>query len=82
MEIVVVPCLYDNYSYLIINGKEAAVVDPSEAWPVMKVAAEKGLTLVAALCTHHHHDHIGGLPDLLDEYKDIQIYGFHPARGR
>jgi len=82
MEIVVVPCLYDNYSYLIINGKEAAVVDPSEAWPVMKVAADKGLTLVAALCTHHHHDHIGGLPDLLDEYKNLEIYGFHQDQKR
>lgn len=82
MEVVVVPCLYDNYSYLIINGKEAAVVDPSEAWPVMQVAAERGLTLSAALCTHHHDDHIGGLSDLLDEYENLEIYGFHQDRKR
>ena len=68
MEVVVVPCLYDNYTYLIINGTQAAVVDPSEAWPVMNIIDDRGLELSTVLCTHHHHDHVGGLPDLLDEY--------------
>ena len=41
MEVAVIPCLYDNYTYLIINGNEAAVVDPSEAWPVMKLLDDR-----------------------------------------
>jgi hydroxyacylglutathione hydrolase len=82
MEVVVVPCLYDNYSYLIINGKQAAVVDPSEAWPVMNVIDERELELSAVLCTHHHNDHIGGLPDLLDEYGSLDVYGFFQDRKR
>ena len=82
MEVVTIPCLYDNYSYLIINGQEAAVVDPAEAWPVMQQVGERGLTLKAALCTHHHNDHVGGLQDLLDEYRDLQVYGFHQDRTR
>ena len=82
MEIVVIPCLYDNYSYLVVHGNKAAVVDPSEAWPVMKVVDDRGLKLSAVLCTHHHHDHIGGLPDLLDEYGTLEVYGFFQDRKR
>ncbi len=82
MEVVVVPCLYDNYTYLIINGTQAAVVDPSEAWPVMNIIDDRGLELSAVLCTHHHHDHIGGLPDLLDEYGSLDVYGFFQDRTR
>ena len=82
MEVVVVPCLYDNYSYLIVNGNEAAVVDPSEAWPVMQAAANRGLELTAALCTHHHNDHIGGIADLLDEYPNLEVYGFYQDKKR
>ncbi|MBT8328543.1 MAG: hydroxyacylglutathione hydrolase [Desulfofustis sp.] len=82
MEVVVVPCLYDNYTYLIIKGKQAAVVDPSEAWPVMNIIDDRGLELSAVLCTHHHHDHIGGLADLLDEYGSLDVYGFFQDRTR
>ncbi len=82
MEVVVVPCLYDNYSYLVIHGDQAAVVDPSEAWPVMNVLDDRGLKLSAVLCTHHHNDHIGGLADLLDEYGSLEVYGFFQDRTR
>lgn len=82
MQVEVIPCLYDNYSYLLIDGTTAAVVDPSEAWPVMKQLEERNLTLAAVLCTHHHQDHIGGLEDLLDEYPDLEIYGFQQDRPR
>lgn len=82
MEVVTIPCLYDNYSYLIIHGLDAAVVDPAEAWPVMQQVSDRGLTLQAALCTHHHNDHVGGLQDLLDEYQDLRVYGFHQDRKR
>lgn len=82
MEVAVIPCLYDNYTYLIINGNEAAVVDPSEAWPVMKLLDDRKLRLTAALCTHHHNDHIGGLPDLLDEYGDLEVFGYFQDKKR
>jgi len=84
MEVITVPCLYDNYAYLVVNGEagEAAVVDLPEAWPVMRAVAEHELKLTAVLCTHHHHDHIGGLDDLLDEYGELPVYGFHQDRTR
>jgi hydroxyacylglutathione hydrolase len=84
MEIMTIPCLHDNYAYLIISddGQEAAVVDPSEAWPVMREIDRLGTRLKAVLCTHHHHDHIGGIDDLIKAYGEIRVIGFHQDRGR
>lgn len=84
MEIIVIPCLYDNYSYLICNPEQAraAVVDPAEAWPVHQVVRERELNLEAVLCTHHHHDHVGGIEELLEYYPDLEIYGYHAEKPR
>jgi hydroxyacylglutathione hydrolase len=58
-----IPCLNDNYAYLIhAKGEtDAVVVDPSEAAPVAGALAEAGLVLRGILATHHHHDHVGGI---------------------
>lgn len=84
MEIITIPCLYDNYSYLIIGENKAgvAVVDPSEAWPVMRELQSRGVELDAVLCTHHHHDHIGGIDDLLEEFPDLRVVGFKEDANR
>lgn len=82
MKVITIPCLYDNYSYLIIDNGQAAVVDPSEAWPVMQAVDKHNVQLSAVLCTHHHHDHIGGVADLLDEYDALAIYGFYQDKKR
>jgi len=82
MNVITIPCLYDNYSYLIINDGQAAVVDPSEAWPVMQEVEKHNVSLTAVLCTHHHHDHVGGVADLLDEYDDLVIFGYYRDKTR
>jgi hydroxyacylglutathione hydrolase len=64
MRVVPVPCLSDNYAYLVIDGERAAVVDPSEAPPVEAALAREGVTLAAIWLTHHHHDHVGGVAEL------------------
>ena len=40
MRVEIIPCLQDNYSYLIINenNNDACVVDPSEAKPVIDLS--------------------------------------------
>src|SRR4030095_5468132 len=66
MRIVTVPVLLDNYADLVISDSGvAAVVDPSEAKPVLDVVAREGADLRAIWNTHHHWDHVGGNRDML-----------------
>ena len=43
MKIEIIPCLQDNYSYLIIDEKKntACVVDPSESNPIIKFLEDR-----------------------------------------
>jgi hydroxyacylglutathione hydrolase len=66
-EIEIIPCLSDNYAYLVKSGDHCAVVDPSEAGPVRAALAKKGWRLTHILNTHHHLDHCGGNLDLKRE---------------
>jgi hydroxyacylglutathione hydrolase len=61
MRVVAVPCLKDNYAYLVIDGTRAAIVDPGEAAPVEAALAREGVKLAAIWLTHHHWDHVGGI---------------------
>ena len=60
MRIITVPCLQDNYAYLVDAGSACAVVDPSEPEPVVAALKREGLKLTHILNTHHHGDHTGG----------------------
>ena len=66
MRVKIIPCLQDNYSYLIIDDKNnsACVVDPGEASPIINFLENKNINLKYILNTHHHFDHIGGNKDL------------------
>lgn len=66
LEIELVPCLKDNYAYLLrdIGTEAVGVVDPSEAEPVLKALDRRGWKLTHILNTHHHWDHTGGNPAL------------------
>jgi len=73
LQIVTIPCLSDNYAYLAhdpATGATAAV-DVPEAAPIIAELKAQGWTLSDVLLTHHHADHVQGLPDLL---------AFAPAR--
>jgi hydroxyacylglutathione hydrolase len=63
-----VPCLKDNYAYLLFvpGSSDAFVVDPSEASPVEDALRARALTLRGVLATHHHLDHVGGIPALVE----------------
>ena len=73
MRIVVVPCLRDNYAYLVIEGARAAVVDPGEAAPIEAALAREGATLVAIWATHHHGDHTGGIAALREAHPGVEV---------
>ena len=77
MRVEIIPCLQDNYSYIIIdeNNNTACVVDPSEALPIINFLQKENINLKYILNTHHHFDHIGGNEDLKKKFKSI-IVGF------
>ncbi len=75
MEVVPVPCLSDNYAYLVTCGGRTAVVDPSEADPVLRSLARQGLELSEIWLTHHHWDHVGGIEALMEECKVRHVRG-------
>ena len=73
MRVVPVPCLKDNFAYLVIDGDRAAVVDPGEAGPIEAALAREQVELVAIWATHHHWDHVGGVPDLVSRHGDVEV---------
>lgn len=84
MMVLAVPCLSDNYAYLIHRegSDRAAVVDPSEAAPVEAALKAHGLTLDAVLLTHHHHDHVGGVAELAASRPGLPVWAHASERAR
>lgn len=60
----------DNYAYLLIdeNTGISAVLDPSEAAPVIAECEKQGIKPSYILNTHHHFDHVEGNLELKKEY--------------
>jgi len=77
MQVTPIPCLTDNYAYIIHddNFKTIGVVDPSESKPIISFLKKKNLKLNYILNTHHHFDHIGGNIELKKIYN-AKIVGF------
>lgn len=71
LEIVTVPCLSDNYAYLAHDAESGAtaLVDAPEAGPILAELKARGWHLDFVLITHHHYDHVDGLPDILKAHK-------------
>ncbi|KAL2485375.1 Hydroxyacylglutathione hydrolase 1 [Abeliophyllum distichum] len=70
LQIELVPCLKDNYAYLLhdMDTGTVGVVDPSEAVPVIDALNRKNWNLTYILNTHHHFDHTGGNMELKERY--------------
>ncbi len=74
MRIVSVPCLKDNFAYLVIDDDgRCAVVDPGEAAPVEAALAREHARLAAVWATHHHPDHVGGIGELVARHAGIEV---------
>jgi hydroxyacylglutathione hydrolase len=83
MKIQIIPCLKDNFSYLIIDEKKniACVIDPSESGPIIEFLEKKEINLNFILNTHHHYDHVGGNEELKKKYNSI-VVGFKNDKKR
>ncbi|KIC35569.1 hydroxyacylglutathione hydrolase [Leisingera sp. ANG-M7] len=70
LEIITLPCLSDNYAFLIHNpaSGETALVDAPEAGAVKAALSERGWGLDWILLTHHHWDHVDGVAELRAAY--------------
>ena len=81
LRIELVPCLRDNYAYLVRDEKAdlCAVVDPSEPGPVEHALKTHGWRLTHILNTHHHYDHTGGNASLKEAFG-AEVVG--PAKDR
>ena len=68
LDLITIPCLKDNYAYLIRDPEsgQCAVVDVPDAIPVLETLQERGWKLNMILITHHHSDHIDGVPRLAE----------------
>ncbi|MDI1309565.1 MAG: hydroxyacylglutathione hydrolase [Methylotenera sp.] len=74
LQIIPIPAFKDNYIWLMHNGAQCTVVDPGDAAPVIEALKRLNLILTTILITHHHHDHIGGVTELLEAFPKALVY--------
>ncbi|HNQ03464.1 MAG TPA: hydroxyacylglutathione hydrolase [Thiobacillaceae bacterium] len=73
-----IPALRDNYIWAIegthADSRAVALVDPGEPDAILAWLARQHARPVAILLTHHHHDHTGALPALLQAWS-MPVHG-------
>ncbi|KAJ1951841.1 Cytoplasmic glyoxalase II [Linderina pennispora] len=77
MKIIPVPCLSDNYAYVLVDeiAKKVYAVDPVEPEKVLPVVESTKLDFAAILTTHHHDDHSAGNTEIFNTMPNLEIYG-------
>lgn len=66
LELITIPCLADNYAYIVhdrVSGR-TAVIDAPEPGPILGALDAHQWRLTDILITHHHDDHIQGVETL------------------
>ncbi|MDA9624977.1 hydroxyacylglutathione hydrolase [Candidatus Pelagibacter bacterium] len=83
INIEIIPCLNDNYSYLVYEEetKTVSIIDPSDFEPCDQIIKSKYNKLDYILNTHHHYDHVGGNEKLKKKYNST-ILGFEGDKDR
>ncbi len=83
IEIIQIPLLSDNYSYIIRdkNTNITGCIDPSVSKEIANVLQNRGIDLNFILNTHHHQDHVGGNQELKEMYN-CKIIGCYDDQNR
>lgn len=55
----------DNYAYLLVEGQDAALVDPGDAGAALALAGSHRVRPRYVLHTHGHRDHTGGTAEVV-----------------
>ncbi len=73
-------CLKDNYGVLVHDSSSGATasIDAPDADAVIAAAAAQGWELTDLLVTHHHFDHVQGIPGLRARFPKLRVAG--PAK--
>lgn len=80
MRLDAVPAFSDNYIWILVDDRrQALIVDPGEAGPVFDHLGDT-LAPVGVLLTHHHNDHTGGVPALLQRWPRLPVVAPHDER--
>jgi hydroxyacylglutathione hydrolase len=69
------PMLTDNYAWLLRDSSSGkiGIVDPAEAEPAIAAVEAAGGRLDYIFLTHHHGDHINGVPALVERYNPVVV---------
>lgn len=70
LRVQLIPIFEDNYVFVLIDesSRQAILIDPGDAPPLRDFLRQEKLSLEGILVTHHHHDHIGGVRELQEEF--------------
>lgn len=64
-DLVTIPCLDDNFAYLVHRNGKTLLIDAPEAAPILAALEQRGWGLDHILITHHHSDHIQAIPEIV-----------------
>ncbi|KAJ2334454.1 Cytoplasmic glyoxalase II [Coemansia sp. RSA 2681] len=77
MKVIPVPCLSDNYAYVLVDedANQVTAIDPVEPEKVMAAIKATKMPFATVLTTHHHMDHSGGNTLIASMVPGLHVYG-------
>ena len=76
MNLISIPAFEDNYIWVLVDDdRRCIIVDPGESAPILQAINDNAWQPEAVLLTHHHNDHVGGVPELRAQFPHLVVYG-------
>ncbi|KAH8819560.1 metallo-beta-lactamase domain-containing protein [Xylogone sp. PMI_703] len=79
--------LQGTNTYIVGTGKARLLIDTGEGKPswiqaIKKTLERENAVIKETIITHWHHDHVGGIKDLLSIYPETKVYKNDPQDGQ